>query len=83
MDGTVYVEGGTGGGSTLETNDYQYNTGSANMYYDISGSAAGGGAMTPDSQTPRTFQSIAWDSGVSNVIVSGAATNSESAVVNT
>ena len=81
MDGTVYVEGGTAGGSVLENNDYNFDTGSNNMYYDLSGSAAGGGTLTPDSQTPRAFQAVSWDSNVSNVIVSGAATSSESAVV--
>ncbi len=81
MDGSTYVEGGTGGGSVLEANDYNYNSGSSNMYYDINGSAAGGGSMVPDSQTPRTFQAVSWDSNVNNVVVSGAATGGGTATV--
>jgi hypothetical protein len=71
INASTFVAGG--GGSVLETNDYNYDAGTKNMYYDISGSAAGGGTMTPDGQTPRVFQAITWDSAVTNVIVDGAA----------
>ena len=79
MLGTVYALGGNN--STMEVNDYLYDTGTANMYYDINGSPQAVVNITPDVQTPRAFEAVSWDSGMSNVIVSGAATSSGAAVV--
>lgn len=61
-----------GGGSTLAMNDDAYDTGSNSMFYDVNN-----GTVTPDNQTPRLFKSVTFDSGVSNLVISGAAADAD------